>query len=258
MDSKSQTATITPAAYRWASLAANSELFFYSAAAGVNLLLLFIGFAPFFLHLQGESGRTLHPGMVMFDVAHGVSITAWYVLSLVQALLVASNNRRLHMKLGWLSVALIPLVVISSVLTALRSVGNILELNFFQIPFSHFLLLMLTQVTVFMVCSISGVLLRKRPAVHRVLMLTSSISLLLGATSRIAWLNDLFGGYVPAGYFGPVFVYGALLVILGSIRLGKFDHRLAAGYALIVVSNMIAFAVSGTNFWEHWAKVLTS
>jgi len=258
MNSKSHVTTITPAAYRQASLAANSQLFFYSAAAGVNLLLLFIGFSPFFLHLQGESGRTIHPGMVIFDVVHGLSILAWYVLSLIQALLVASNNRRLHTKLGWLSVALIPLVAISSVMTALRSVGKIPELNFFQIPFPHFLLLMLTQVGVFLVCSIAGILLRKRPAVHRVLMLTSSLSLLLGATSRMPWLNDIFGGYVPAGYFGPVFVWGALLVVLGSIRLGKFDHRLAAGYALIVITNMVAYALSATTFWERCATALVS
>jgi hypothetical protein len=251
-------ATIMPAAYRPASRAVTSERFFYSSAAGVNLLLLFIGFAPFFLHLQGESGRTIHPRMLIFDVVHGMSILAWYVLSLIQALLVASNNRRLHTKLGWASVALIPLVAVSSVMTALRSVGTIPELNFFQIPFPHFLLLMLTQVSVFLVCSISGVLLRKRPAVHRVLMLTSSLSLLLGATSRIAWLNDIFGGYVPAGYFGPVFVWGALLTILASIRLGKLDHRFAAGYALILITNMVAYAVSATSFWERCATALVS
>ena len=196
--------------------------------------------------------------MVVFDIVHGMSILAWYVLSLVQALLVASNNRRLHTKLGWLSVVLIPLVATSSVITALRSVGEMPGLIFFQIPYPHFLLLMLTQVSVFLVCSISGVLLRKRPSVHRVLMLTSSLSLLLGATSRIPWLNDIFGGYVPAGYFGPVFAWGALLTILGSIRLGKLDRRLAAAYALIVITNMTAFAAGTSNLWEHWASALVS
>lgn len=258
MDNSPHAATITPAAYRQASLAGNGELFFYSAAAGVNLLLLFVGFAPFLLHLQGEGGRIIHPGMVSFDVVHGMSVLAWYVLSLVQALLVASNNRRLHMKLGWISVALIPLVAISSVITALRSVGEMPGLIFFRIPYPHFLLLMLTQVSVFLVCSICGVLLRKRPSVHRVLMLTSSLSLLLGATSRIPWLNDIFGGYVQAGYFGPVFAWGALLVVLGSIRLGALDRRLAAGYGLVVFTNMIAYAISGSAFWEHWASVLVS
>ncbi|MDR2012694.1 MAG: hypothetical protein LBQ20_06590 [Rhodanobacter sp.] len=256
MENKSHVATITPAVYR--RLARNSELFFYSAAAGVNLLFLFIGFSPFFLHDQGESGRIIHPGMVIFDVVHGMSMLAWYVLSLVQALLVSSNNRRLHTKLGWVSVALIPLVAISSVIIALRSVGAMPSLIFFQIPYPHFLLLMLTQVSVFLVCSISGVLLRKRPNVHRVLMLTSSLSLLLGATARIPWLNDIFSGYIPVGYFGPVFAWCAVLTTLGSIRLGKFDRRLAAGYVLIVIANLTAYAVAGSSFWEHWATALVS
>ena len=62
--------------------------------------------------------------------------------------------------------------------------------------------MIVATVSVFVGCSVAGVLMRKRPQVHRVLMLTASVSLLLGATSRIPWLNDLFGGYVPAGYFG--------------------------------------------------------
>lgn len=258
MDNNSHAAATLPASYRQASLAANSEFFFYPTAAGGNLLLLFLGFAPFLLHLQGEGGRIIHPGMLVFDIVHGMSILAWYVLSLAQALLVATNNRRLHTRLGWASLALIPLVAISSVITALHSVGEMPDLVFFRIPYPHFLLLMLTQVSVFLACSISGVLLRKRPSVHRVLMLTSSLSLLLGATSRIAWLNDIFGGYTPAGYFGPVFAWGALLVILGSIRLGKLDRRLAAGYALIVITNLTAYAVATTSLWEHAARALVS
>ena len=231
--------------------------FFYSFAAGMNLLLLLIGFAPFFLHRQGEGGRTIHPIMLDIDFVHGLSITAWYLLLLVQTLLVPLNRRRLHMKLGWLSVALVPLVAISSVITALRSVREMPDMVRFAMPYPHFLFVMLTNAGVFLVCAIVGILLRKRPSVHRVLMLTASLSLLGGATSRIFWLDEVFGGDTRSGYFGPVFAWGAALTILGSLRLRTLDRWLAAGYGLIVVSNLAAAAAAPTNFWRHWAGVLT-
>lgn len=232
------------------------ERFFYSFAAGINLLLLLIGFAPYILHHQGEGGRAIHPVMLGIDFVHFLSITAWYLLLLVQALLVSLDKRRLHMSLGWLSAALVPLVAISSVVTALRSVREMPDMVRFEMPYPHFLLVMLTEAGVFVVCAIAGILLRKRPSVHRVLMLTASLSLLGGATSRIPWLNDIFGGYTQSGFFGPIFAWGAVLTILGSLRLGTLDRRLAAGYGLIVVSESAAATASLTDYWAHWAEVL--
>lgn len=213
---------------------------FYPFAAAVNLLLLFIGFSAFFLHGRGEANRIISPSMMALDFVHGVSITAWYVLLLVQAILVRSGARRLHMNLGWISVALVPLVTTFCVLTALHSVREMPDRIVFQLPPLQFLRLMLTQAAVFSLCATAAILLRKRSHLHGPLMLMASVSVLGGATSRIPWLNDVFGGYVPSGYFGPVFAWGAILTMLGSLRRGRLDRPLAAGYILIVISNLIA------------------
>ena len=236
----------------------HGERFFYSFAAAINLLLLLIGFAPYFLHHRGEGGRTIHPVMEDIDFIHGLSVTAWYSLLLVQALLVSWHKRRLHMRLGWLSVALVPLVTLSTVITALRSVREMPDMVRFEMPYPNFLLLMLTDVAVFSVCATAGILLRKRPGVHRVLMLTASLSLLGGATSRIPWLDDVFGGYTRSGYFGPVWAWGAVLTILASLRLGALDRRLAVGVGLFVMSELAAALALGTDTWAHWAAVLVN
>ena len=232
------------------------DRFFYSFAATINLLLLFTGFSPYFLHHRGEGGRTIHPVMEDIDFIHGMAVTAWYSLVLVQALLVSSGNRRLHMRLGWLSVALVPLVAISTVMVALHSVREMPDMVRFEMPYPHFLLVMLTDVAVFSVCAVAGILVRKRPKAHRVLMLTASLSLLGGATSRIPWLDDVFGGYTRSGYFGPVWAWGALLTILASLRLGALDRRLAIGVGLFVMSELTAAFALGTDTWAHWSRVL--
>ena len=229
---------------------------FYSFAAAVNLVVLFIGFSPFILRGLGEGNRIISPNMWAIDFAHGLSITAWYLLLLVQALLMPFGRRRLHTKLGWVSVALVPIVATLSVITALHSVRELPDMVLFQIPYPHLLLVMLMQVGVFVVCATAGILLRKHPGIHRALLLTASVSLLGGATSRIPWLNDLFGGYVPSGYFGPIFMWAAILTILGSLRVGRLDRPLAAGCGLIVISNLVAAAWALTDSWAHWARVL--
>lgn len=234
----------------------HGERFFYSFAAAGNLLWLLLGFSPYFLHHRGEGGRTIHPVMENIDFIHGMAVTAWYSLVLVQALLVSGRKRRLHMKLGWLSVALVPLVSVSTVMVALRSVREMPDMVRFEMPYPRFLLVMLTDVAVFSVCAIAGIILRKRPSVHRVLMLTASLSLLGGATSRIPWLDDVFGGYTRSGYFGPVWAWGAVLTILASLRLGALDRRIAAGVGLFVLSELVAAFALETDAWAHWAKVL--
>jgi|GEM_PF-6863805 len=233
-----------------------SEHHFYLAAAAVNLLLLLIGFQQFFLHGGGEGGRVIAPRLLVIDIIHGVSITAWYLLLLLQTMLVSLGITRLHRKLGWVSVVLVPIVTTLSVVTALRSVREMPDMVLFEMPYPRFLLVMLAQVGVFLVCATMGILLRKRPSLHRVLMLTASTSLLGGATSRIPWLNNLFGGYVPSGYFGPIFAWCAVLTIFGSLRAGRLDRPLAASLGLIVVSNLTATAYSITDSWAHWISVL--
>jgi hypothetical protein len=194
--------------------------------------------------------------MFALDAVHGTIVVAWFVLLLVQSLLVSSGNRRLHRKLGWLSVALVPLVAISSVMVALRSVQLAQHLVVFQMPNPNFLMVMLGHIAGFFGCAVAGIVLRKRPAAHRVLMLVATVCLLPGATARISWLNDCFGGYDPTGYFGPVFAWGALLVIVGSFLRGALDRRMVAGWCFIVSSNLVAFAISSTDGWRHWSAIL--
>src|SRR5882724_8629944 len=103
-----------------------SDRYFYSTAAALILVIMFCGFMPFFLSGHGQNGRIIAPDIFPVVVVHGLGITAWYVLSLVQSLLITVKNRRLHMKLGWTSVAVALVVAVSGGLVAIRSARNAL------------------------------------------------------------------------------------------------------------------------------------
>ncbi len=83
------------------------------------------------------------------------------------------------------------------------------------------------------------------------MMLTASLSLLLGATARMPWLNALFGGDTPTGFFGPVFALGAGLVLVSSLARRTFDRPFAAGYSAIIVTYLLAAFIGRTNAWQH-------
>lgn len=235
-----------------------SDRFFHATVAALNLVIMFVGFSAFYTSGHGEQGRVIAPGIYSLVLAHGMSVTAWYVLSLAQTLLITVRNRRFHMKLGWAALGLLPVVAVSGVLVAIRSAQGAPGFVFFGMNYQHeFLLVMLTEIAVFTGLVIAGILTRKRPEIHRAMMLSASLSLLLGATTRIPSLVSLFGGDASrVAFFGPVFVYAALLLLVRCLMTRSFDRWFATGYAVIVVTYLLAEQVSRTGAWHQLAAVL--
>jgi hypothetical protein len=230
-----------------------SDRFFYSSTAALILLLTFLGFFRFFTKGQGFSGQ-ITPGIHGLVVLHGLAITAWYVLSLVQALLIAAKNRALHMKLGWVGAAIAVVILISGILVAIRSVRAGPGFHLFGMAYPDFLLVMWTEIIVFTLFVTAGILMRKRPAVHRVMMLLASLSLLLGATARIPALIGLFGGPESRlAFFGPVFALAAMLVVVRWVMTRSLDRWFAGGAALMMVAYLAAEQMSRTEAWRQMA-----
>lgn len=235
-----------------------AERLFHSATALLILGITIIGFFAFYTAGRGEGGRVIDPKLMTVVIVHGMSITAWYVLSVVQTHLIAGKNRNLHMTLGWGAVGLVPVIAVSGVLVAIRSAQGAPGFVFFGMNYQHeFLLVMLVEIAVFTGLVAAGLLTRKRPEIHRAMMLTASLSLLLGATTRIPNLVALFGGHDSrVAFFGPVFVLGALLILVRSLLARKFDRWLATGHGIIVVSYLVADQVSRTDAWHQLAVAL--
>ncbi len=235
-----------------------SDRFFYSTAAALNLVIMFVGFSAFYMSGHGAGGRVIAPGIMAVVIVHGMGITAWYILSLVQSLLITVKNRKLHMKLGWSAVGLLPVIAVSGVLVAIRSARGAPGFVFFGMDYQvGFLLVMLVEIAVFTGLVTTGILIRKRPEIHRAMMLSASLSLLLGATTRIPWLVAPFGGENSrVAFFGPVFVLGALLIFVRSLMTRKFDRWLATGYSVMVIAYLVAEQFSRTDAWHQMAGAL--
>ena len=230
-----------------------ADRYFYSSAAAVLLLLMLIGFHPFYTHGTGVAGRRIDPSILPLVTVHGLAIAAWFVLFLVQSLLISVRNRRLHMRLGWSAVAIGLTIACTGSMVAIRSVQISPPILFFGMPYARFLLVMLTEIALFTFFLAAGILLRKRPEIHRPMMLLAGLTILAGATVRIPALYTLFGKTGWIGLFGAVFCLGAVLVIVRSALKRRWDKWFVAGYAFWVFAYIASTNLALTDAWSHLA-----
>ena len=234
-----------------------SDRFFYSFAGGVFLLLMLSGFHPFYLHGTHFDRTPIDPSIFWLVLAHGTAIAAWFVLFLVQSILIAARNRKVHMTLGWSAIVIGAAVASTGTMVAIRSVQLTPSFVFFNMEYPRFLLAMFMEMAVFTTFITAGILTRKKPRIHRAMMLLAGLAILPGATARIPALYPVFGHSGWVGLFGPVFVLGLLLFLLRFTMTRKLDPWFAGGYAFWVVAYIAATNLSLTEAWSRMAtKIL--
>ena len=232
------------------------DRFFYTAAGAILLVLTVLGFQQYIFHGKHVDGSAIAPVMLAIVVAHSSAIFAWFVMFFVQSLLISTHNRRVHMTLGWGVVAIAALIVVTAPLVAFRSVRVAPELAIFDWPGPQFLLVMWTEIALFAVFVTMGVLNRKRPRIHRPMMLLASLAIVSGATARIAQGNSIFGFHHWVAIFGPVLTLGLLLLVVRAAMTRSFDRPFATGLAVFAVVTLIAGRLAMTNMWVDWAGMI--
>ncbi len=234
-----------------------SERYFYSTASGLFLVLMLIGFHSFYLHGRGFEGRPINPHIIVLDAVHGTAIALWFVLFFVQALLIAMRSRKLHMVLGWASVVLGPVVAGLGTAVAIESVRMTdPEFHFFGMLYSRFLLVMLAEMALFAGFLMAGVVMRKKPRIHRNMMLMASLAILPGATSRIETLLSIFGTTGWMGLFGATCFIGVSLFLVRWTIARRLDVGFAWGIAIWVTTFTVSMHLALTPTWDHMAAVI--
>ena len=220
--------------YRWAPLGA--------------LAVVFAGFARTF-YLRDVFGSPPLSGLL---ILHGVLMTAWFVLFIVQARLVAAGRTDLHRRLG-VGGAMLALAILI--------VGPIVAITAAKLGHSPgppplvFLVVPLADMVVFALLVGCGLAFRHRSDVHKRLMLLSSVGLLTAAIARIpvdAWHR---AGIVA--YFSTT-----ILLVLACVAYDTLKHRrvhpaFAWGACLIILSWPLRLALTTTTTWMAFATWVT-
>jgi hypothetical protein len=176
---------------------------FFLVSAVVMLLIVFLGFAPTF-YLRGSIPARAIP-LPGYLYVHGAVMTAWYLLFLVQTMLVVSNRTSVHRRLGVVSAVLAIGVVGLGVYVTLNMVARLSALGmtpsqqFEQIHVEFIVVGNLFQLVAFGGLVTAAILLRARPQVHRRLMFWAFVLTLGQALTSNRMLGEFLESQLPLG-----------------------------------------------------------
>jgi hypothetical protein len=227
---------------------------FFTGMAILMLATSIAGFAPAILNPAGRRAP-----LSLLDAVHGIVFFAWLVLFLVQALLVESRRVGWHRRVGRASafalLALIPLgyaVTITMVrrgfdLSGDQAVGQQLDAQTASIfNFGDLL--------TFALLALGALWFRRRPAIHKRLMLFANIHLMGAPITHLLGHNRLL---TPITVIG-VFALFLLAAVVGDFLPDKRVHPLTAGLAVLSFAMLpVEGAVVGpSSAWHHLVEWL--
>ena len=233
--------------------------YFYSIATLILLGLTVTGFQLFYFHGQAYPGRPLTPPIKTLVITHGMAMSLWLLLSLVQPLLIAGGNRRLHMMVGKImAVFAVGLVILGLKMGIASCQVAPPGLMYGPLTPKQFMAVPILGIVLFAIFVTAGVLCRKRPDIHKPMMFLATLSVVTAALARIDFLNHLYAGTVWEKLFGVTFfplVIGVVLLIVKCAVFRKFDRWFAAGFAFMVVWSLMT-AQGATTAWDSIASLL--
>ncbi len=244
-----------------ASGKSNPVRLFYTVAALVMLVITLIGFQQFYLHGKAVGNREIPPRMFWLTVVHGVAMSAWILLFLVQPLLIVSGNRRQHIMLGRMGTVLAGAIVIIGVTMAIESVrvtpddgviGGLTRKQFLAIP--------LTDITKFAFFVAIGVIYRRHAEIHRPMMLLATLTAITASAARIHVLRAFYAGTYLEYWFGPlvpVLMIGLLFLIVHLLLTRKLDRYYAMGYGGLVITTPLIMSLARSGGWGQVSEFLT-
>jgi hypothetical protein len=245
---------------RLPSLRQSHNRWFYSVASLGLLMVMFIGFQLFYLQGKAFPGRPLTPPIRTLVIFHGCLMTAWMLLAVGQPLLVGTRRKRLHMKLGVFGVVLAAGIVVVGVRIGIEAARVAPpELRLFGLDPRQFMAVPVVSILVFALLVFVGVVNRRRPEVHRPMMLMASVSVIGAALGRMPSLNALYAGtwweLVFTAFFMQV-IFGALLLVAKCVVNKSFDRWFAAGFATFAVASVAISLGAKTHAWDRVATFL--
>ncbi len=237
--------------------AARSPRVFY---VGMSVTLLFVasaGFLPGYRALL--AGRTTMPPFVHI---HAALFLCWMLLLIAQTSLIARGSVALHRRLGALATLLIPVVLVLGYQTAIfgaqhghpmwKAPGQFVPPGF---PFANsleFLTVPLGDLVVFAGFAIAALYFRKRPELHKRLMILATVGgLMPPAVTRLPYGSNI------------LLTLAVLLLLIAAClahdayERGRLHRANVVGGLLILASVPVRLPIAKTEAWHQIAAWLT-
>jgi len=232
---------------------------FYLMLTTALLLLVVLGFGRtfYFRPLFDQPERWQMDRLPWLYVIHGLAMTAWFVLLVVQSALINLRRPQVHRKLGYALAALAVVVVSSGLLVVLDATPSRLQLGLLDPanPASirgHMLpvYLDLLSLIVFTGAIAAGLLFRHNRVLHRTMMLIGSMAFMVAAIARI--VENIGGGlsFTQFVILTLVLFLGApvALVVHDWITFKRFPTYAFIGSCVLCLFVVLALILPGTEW----------
>lgn len=237
----------------------NTERILFAVFGGFLFVIMLVGFQQFYLHGKAFPGFPIFPPLKGLLIAHGISMTSWMTLFLVQTLLIVTNNVRTHMTLGFFGIAVAIAVVIFGSWAAIATTRLEPELIRSGLNRKQFMIVPLTDMLKFGTLVTIAVLNRHRPEIHRPMMLLATLTMISAATGRIPAIQNIYASTVWEqwlGAFFPKLVIGAAFLLVKTAVTRRLDRWLAGGLAVLAIVSLLTWQIAPTAAWERVANFL--
>lgn len=219
---------------------------FFRAVAVLFPLITIIGFAPSYYFKTAFQSPPL-PSLLVHT--HGMVMSLWIVLFVVQTYLISSKRIKLHITLGTFGVVLAAAVIVVGFMTGYAgarrgsTVPGFTPTEFFIIPVG--------DMVVFALVFFAAIYYRKDAASHKRLMLVTVLNFLPPSIARLPlpFIADLGALW----FIGVPVLLTLTLLLADTYRTGKLNRAFAAGAALMIVSGPARIVIARTDAWGAFA-----
>jgi hypothetical protein len=235
---------MTPGILRAADATRRTDSVFYTGMSVAAAIIVLVGFAPTY-YLRPQYTPEALP--IHLHV-HGVLFSAWIVLIVVQASLVAAGRTRWHRTLGPWAVVLAAVAAAAGGRAGLMTASR--EAVFDVEAARAFLTIPLFSMATFSLLVGAGVLWRQRAKAHKRLMLLATISILDAPIAR--WPG-------APGATGVTLIVASFIaagIIYDVVSRRRVHPAYLWGGTLVVMSQVLRPTVGQADVWQSLAALL--
>jgi len=232
-----------------------SERLFYVIAGSVMLVVTGVGFRLFLAHGKGFGGGEITRQILPLVVVHGLAMFSWVVLFLVQSVFILNGNPSLHMRIG------VGGAVLAGIMVPLGSVAATLSARYNPDIYEplggarFFLATMLGEMLCFGLFVGVALIYRRRPEIHRPMMLLASLMIISGSLGRCPYIGQ-YALMPPLYVLGPALTLGALFLLLHWAMTRALNRYDALGYVAMVVASCMFIVIGHSATWNQIAGAI--
>jgi len=215
-----------------ASLSTFARPRFYVGVAAFMTLMVLVGFWPSYFGQFLRSGLPDRPWVIHL---HGLIFVGWMVLLVAQVILVAGGRTQAHRRVGTFGIAYGFLVLAMGLVVSIAA--PVLHFRAGEQTLdaaAGFVIIPLGDMVLFAGFLIAAVIYRRRPEIHKRLMLLATNALLFAAAGRLSnfislpaatvlWLSPVLLGMLydkwAHGKVHRIYLFGLVILMVGFTRI---------------------------------------